>query len=291
MEYNGEQLANQLRDGFHLEITEPGEQRDSGQDLDKSYNVAPTNMVNVYSIGHQLKSMKWGLVPSWIVHSKIDSFNSYRTINARLETLTSKRIWKKCVHYKRCVIPVSGYYEWQTKGKEKIPYYVRRKDGELTFLAGLYDSFDVVEEKKKEEESKQVKKEEKSGKLPLYTFTIITADAPKNLKWLHDRMPCILVPGTNQWDNWFNTEHTEWEQKELSELLEPIYDETTMDVYRVSKDVGKVSNKGEYLIKPVLKREGNGVKTEEEPVSIKKESGQKRSITDMLRSSTKRQKK
>ncbi len=42
---------------------------------------------------------------------------------------------------KRCIVTVQGFYEWLKKdgGREKIPHYVRRKDGKLMCLAGLWD--------------------------------------------------------------------------------------------------------------------------------------------------------
>lgn len=32
------------------------------------------------------------------------------------------------------------YYEWQTKGKHKKPFFTKRNDGRLLLMAGLYDS-------------------------------------------------------------------------------------------------------------------------------------------------------
>ena len=43
---------------------------------------------------------------------------------------------------KRCVIVCQGFYEWLKKGpggKEKVPHFVKRKDGELMLFAGLWD--------------------------------------------------------------------------------------------------------------------------------------------------------
>ena len=40
---------------------------------------------------------------------------------------------------KRCIVVAQGFYEWLKKGKEKIPHYVKRKDGKLMCFAGLWD--------------------------------------------------------------------------------------------------------------------------------------------------------
>lgn len=31
------------------------------------------------------------------------------------------------------------YYEWLKKGKERLPHFTKRQDGQLMLLAGLYD--------------------------------------------------------------------------------------------------------------------------------------------------------
>jgi len=35
-----------------------------------------------------------------------------------------------------------GFYEWLKKndGKDRIPYYTKRKDGQMMYFAGLWDS-------------------------------------------------------------------------------------------------------------------------------------------------------
>jgi len=40
---------------------------------------------------------------------------------------------------KRCIVVALGFYEWLHKGKEKIPHFVKRKDGEMMLFAGLWD--------------------------------------------------------------------------------------------------------------------------------------------------------
>ncbi|CCD26443.1 putative peptide hydrolase NDAI_0H02690 [Naumovozyma dairenensis CBS 421] len=266
LEITGREVADQIVNDFYLDIIESEEEvetgavpeegeedirEERGNGLGKSYNVAPTSFVNVYTNSHHLRTMKWGLIPQWIARSKMDSYNSGRTINARLETLSSKRIWKGCLKYKRCVIPVSGYYEWQKKKGEKIPYYVKRKDNKLIFLAGLYDHLNQEQTNGSKGEKSEGKVEIKEREQTLYSFTIVTGVAPDSLKWLHDRMPTVLEPGSKEWNEWLNEDKTEWTQKELYDTLKPTYNESLMESYQVSKDVGSVKNKGEYLVEPV----------------------------------------
>jgi putative SOS response-associated peptidase YedK len=50
-------------------------------------------------------------------------------------------MWTTMKQKKRCIVVCQGFYEWLKKngGKEKIPHYVKRKDGQLMCFAGLWD--------------------------------------------------------------------------------------------------------------------------------------------------------
>ena len=91
---------------------------------------------------YKLQSMKWGLVPFWTKRSP-DYGSLMRTINCRDDSLVEDRgMWTSMKRRKRCVVVCQGFYEWLKKGaggKEKIPHYVKRRDGELMCFAGLWD--------------------------------------------------------------------------------------------------------------------------------------------------------
>ena len=81
----------------------------------------------------------------------------------------------------RCLIPATGYFEWETREKQKIKYKLRpAKEGMFTF-AGLYRS-------------------ETGAKTPV--FVILTAPAAEGISFIHDRMPLILSPEQRQ--DWLN---------------------------------------------------------------------------------------
>lgn len=83
---------------------------------------------------------------------------------------------------------------------------------------------------------------------PLYTYTIITTDSNKQLKFLHDRMPVILDNGSEAIRTWLDPARTEWSQ-ELQSLLKPYDGE--LECYPVSKDVGKVGNNSPSFLIPL----------------------------------------
>ena len=94
------------------------------------YNVCPTTTIDtiVDTDGkRQLISMRWGLIPSW--WSKPPKEMKLATFNARAETVATKPMFRSVFKRNRCLIPVSGYYEWQDTPGGKQPWYFTARDG------------------------------------------------------------------------------------------------------------------------------------------------------------------
>ncbi|KAF9882456.1 feruloyl esterase b precursor [Colletotrichum karsti] len=186
-------------------------------------------------IKYKMQSMQWGLIPFWTKRDPGYATLS-KTINCRDDSLsTSGGMWSTMKAGKRCIVVAQGFYEWLKKDKEKLPHFVKRKDGQLMCFAGLWDC---------------VKYEDSDEKR--YTYTIITTDSNKQLKFLHDRMPVILNPGSKEIKTWLDPKRHEW-SKELQDLLKPFDGE--LECYPVSKDVGKVGNNSPSFIIPVASKE------------------------------------
>lgn len=187
---------------------------------------------------YQLKAMKWGLIPFWTKRSP-DYGSMLRTINCRDDSLVENRgMWNTMKQRKRCIVICQGFYEWLKKGpggKQKIPHFVKRKDGQLMCFAGLWDV---------------VKYEDSEDKL--YTYTIITTDSNKQLNFLHDRMPVILDSGSDEMRKWLDPEQNKW-SKELQAILRPYKGD--LECYPVSKEVGKVGNNSPDFIVPIDSKE------------------------------------
>lgn len=150
----------------------------------------------------KIKLYKWGLIPSSA--RDIDEANNIRlkAFNARAESLDTKKTFSLSFRSKRCIVPVKGFFEWQHRGKEKIPWYIHDSQNEIMSLAGLYDHWT----------------ESSTGEV-LDTFTIITTDANEMLAEIHNsalRMPAILDRVSEKL--WLDTHSTD---DELKTILKP----------------------------------------------------------------------
>jgi putative SOS response-associated peptidase YedK len=208
---------------------------------------------------YKLQAMKWGLVPSWTKRSP-DYQSLMRTINCRDDSLAeAKSMWVSMKKRKRCLVVCQGFYEWLKKnnGRERIPHFIKRKDNQLMCLAGLWDAVKYPDSEE-----------------TLYTYTIITTDSNKQLKFLHDRMPVIFNPGDDAIHTWLDPHRNTW-TKELQSLLKPWNGE--LEIYAVSKDVGKVGNNSPSFIVPIDSEQNkNNIanffsKTSAKPEAVKKE--------------------
>lgn len=107
-------------EAFGIERWEPEET------LAPDWNVAPTKAVHVVLDRpvkdapdprpvRQLRTLKWGLVPSWAKNPD----GAARMINARSETLAEKPSFRRPFAQRRCIVPADGYYEWVTAHDER----------------------------------------------------------------------------------------------------------------------------------------------------------------------------
>src|SRR2546430_6638776 len=103
------------------------------------YNIAPTQPIAAVANDgkSKIEFFHWGLIPSWAKDPSIGS----RMINARAETLATKPAFRAALKRRRCLIPASGFYEWQklSDGKTKQPMYIRMKSHKPFAFAGLWE--------------------------------------------------------------------------------------------------------------------------------------------------------
>jgi putative SOS response-associated peptidase YedK len=193
------------------------------QPLLPSYNVAPGTImpVVVRNSPNRVELMKWGLVPFWSKDPNI----SFKTVNARAETVANSSAFREAFKRRRCLVPASGFYEWQQTERGKVPYFIHLKDTELFAFAGLYDIW-------KDAEGNELR-----------TYTIITTIPNDLMQPIHNRMPVILHPDDEAM--WLDPRMND--TKALRALLNPFPD-AMMEAYPVSRAVNTPATNTPALI-------------------------------------------
>ena len=178
---------------------------------------------------------KWWLTPYW---SQVVT-PRYATFNARAETLTTSRTFREPFRRRRCVVPVSGFYEWRKRLQPGLfgddaddsprgsgqPYYVRPRHGAM-LLAGVWDRW-------------------RQGKVSFDSFAVVTTEASEKLAFLHHRQPLLLAAADAR--IWLGATA---ESGELAGLLAPRVPVELLAA-PVSRLVGDARNKDRRCAAPV----------------------------------------
>ncbi len=195
--------------------------------LAPNYNVAPTQEVPIIRINkanskRELDLVHWGLIPFWAKDLKV----GYRMINARAETVAKKPAFRAAYRKRRCLIPISGFYEWIKNGSAKQPYLIRMKDVAPFALAGLWEKWYNPEDETE-----------------LESCTIIVTEANRFMTPIHDRMPVILCP--KDYNRWLDPD-----AEDVNLLLRPCPDDW-LEAYPVSTYVNSPWNRDARCIERV----------------------------------------
>ena len=145
--------------------------------LEPRYSICPTQPITVVLAnpvgGLSLQRMRWGLVPPWW---KKPLKELPATFNARAETVTEKPTFRSAFRTKRCIIPASGTFEWQTRADGKQPWYFTPTVAPFFLIAGLWESWTNPDNTNE----------------GVLSSTMIITDANPFVAQYHDRMPVLL---------------------------------------------------------------------------------------------------
>lgn len=199
---------------------------DYAPEIRERYNVAPTQQVPIVRLNsegkRELVQVKWGFVPFWAKDPSIGS----RMINARSETVATAPAFRTAFKKTRCLIPATGFYEWQKReGTIKQPMHIGMKDGAPFAFAGLWTTWGAKDAE------------------PLTTCTIITGEPNELAATIHNRMPVILAPA--DYARWLDIE-----QPDAGDLLKP-YPADAMKAYPISTRVNSPKNDDPSIIEPI----------------------------------------
>ncbi len=198
------------------------------EEFHSRFNIAPTTNVPAIRArpdgALEAVGLKWGLVPSW----SRDPAGGARLANARAEGISGKPAFRHAFRQRRCLVPASGFYEWQTIGRSKHPWFFARRDEQPFVFAGLWESW-----------------QDDHG-LELETCALITTEPNDVVRPVHNRMPVILA--RPEAERWLSPTLTQPDQ--LLPLLQP-YPAAEMIGIPVSARVNRVSNDGPECLDPV----------------------------------------
>jgi putative SOS response-associated peptidase YedK len=147
----------------------------------------------------RIQNSEWGFLPSGLKTEEdvVQFRKQFMTQNATCENMQTSRTYSDAVINQRCIIPSSGFIEWQhlpiagKKTTEKIPYYVQPANSPLFYMAGLYNCFLM-------------------GGNMLHTFTMVTTGANTLMATIHNtkkRMPTMF--SANEAKLWLTTPSTQ----------------------------------------------------------------------------------
>ena len=174
---NHEQIAEDLQASLDASVT-------ADPWWKPRFNVAPTQPAPVVALrggARAIELMRWGLVPFW---AEPGGKKPPLMINARVESLMAKQMFRDALERKRCLVPANGFFEWvsargaQARGDKQPPrpFYFHPPGSHLCAFAGLWA------------------RSHDAGGAELHSFTIITTRANPLIRPIHDRMPIVLPP-------------------------------------------------------------------------------------------------
>jgi len=194
--------------------------------FDNEFNISPSQKAPVIRLvdGQPvLEKLTWNFRPEWL-KNKNDARH-----NARGETVFVSRMFKGSAAKRRCLVPATGWYEWQKVTGGKQPHNFRIADHPLIMFAGIWTRWgdgDQVDD----------------------SFAIITTDANPVSAPIDKRMPAILTGVARR--VWLMDPVSEPSDVDhLQDLLQP-YAGEGLEPYPVSPYVSNPRNKGPQCLEP-----------------------------------------
>ena len=188
----------------------------------KSYNISPSNLINVIYKNNNniyIDNLFW----SFSYFNKQNNISQF-VINARIETIVSKYLFKESFIKRKCLIISNGYFEWKKIDNTKQPYFISIPKNELMFFGGIW-------------------RQEIKNNVKTNVVCIITKDANKDISKIHSRMPLIM--SHNEGLEFLNDNDNKFLEKNKSVV------EDDIDYFPVSKNVNNPKNNDENCIKEI----------------------------------------
>lgn len=196
-----------------------------------TYNAAPMSLQPIIrhapedqrnSGALEMAPALWSLIPSW--WKKPLKEKSFSSFNAKAETVHEKPVFRGAFRHHRCLVPLSGFYEWTGPRGAKTPFAIGLRNRRWFCLAGLWDRAMI--------DGSEVD-----------SFTVLTTTPNDLMAGIHTRMPVILRP--EHYGRWLDPQ-----SGPVDDLFEPFVTDD-MHAWVVGPDVGNVRNNHPGLIEEV----------------------------------------
>jgi putative SOS response-associated peptidase YedK len=192
------------------------------------YNLCPTQdspVLRHVDSERRFDPMRWQLVPNW----EPEFSTKLSTINARSETVFDSPLFGELVTRQRCIIPVSGFFEWKAEAgsAKRRPFKVHLQKNAIMSVAGIWEAW------------------RPGTRFERRSFTILTTAANRLMREIHDRMPVIL--DASALDDWLSPETHE--RKELDHFMKPCPDDW-LSAEEVSPLVNSPKNNSPEVLQP-----------------------------------------
>ncbi|WP_110751020.1 SOS response-associated peptidase [Phyllobacterium leguminum] len=197
-----------------------------GEDFPPRYNIAPTQPILMIMAAETPppgsnrpdridELVRWGFIPAWAK----DPNDFPLMFNIRSETAAERNSFRAALHYRRALVPASGFYEWRREGRSKAQaYWVRPRHGGLIAFAGLMETWSSADGSQ------------------IDTGGILTTAANETLRPIHERMPVVISP--EDFVPWLDKHNL---PRDVAHLMRPVQADF-FEAIPVSDRVNKVTN-------------------------------------------------
>ena len=123
-----------------------------------------------------LNTFQWGLIPPWAKDAK----EGRKFVNARIETVHEKPIYRSAFKSRRCLVPATGWYEWKQGSQPKQKYFITPKDNTPFVFAGIWQYWKTKDDTQ------------------IGSYCFLTAEPQGHLGEIHNRMPLFILDPDHQ---------------------------------------------------------------------------------------------
>ncbi|MBB2671401.1 UNVERIFIED_ORG: putative SOS response-associated peptidase YedK [Rhizobium esperanzae] len=162
---------------------------------------------------------RWGLIPSWMSQPRRQA-----PVHARCEEIASNELFQDAYRTRRCLIPVSGFFEWADGSDKKQPYAIAMRDRSMFAFGGIWEVW------------------HHPAGIEIRTFAVVTCPSNEMISAVHNRMPVVLRP--ENYERWLSPD------RDPRDLMKP-FDAAKLMMWPIARRVTTVRSAGPDILSRV----------------------------------------